>query len=142
MSPSIRLLHECECMVCREENDPDTVQYHRQINLLLSRLNEPQRRWYVAVLSREPGAPSDVQLSHITGIDEKTIWRGRQELDADLLTVPLDRQRVVGGGRPAAEKKTRHSKRRSCSWSNRIRVATRWQKPAGSIVGLLTSPRT
>lgn len=107
MSASSRALHECECSICQQQSDPEIVPYHRQINLLLSRLNEPQRRWYVAVLSQDPGAPSDVQLSRITGLDEKTIWRGRQELEADLLNVPLDRQRAVGGGRPTAEKKTR-----------------------------------
>lgn len=103
---SIQPLHECECNVCQQQGDSEIVPYHRQINLLLSRLNEPQRRWYVAVLSQEPGAPSDGELSRITGLDEKTIWRGRQELETDLLNVPLDRQRAVGGGRPAAEKKT------------------------------------
>jgi hypothetical protein len=107
MSTSIHPFHECECNVCQRQSDSEIMQYHRQINLLLSRLNEPQRRWYVAVLSQEPGAPSAVQLSHITGLDEKTIGRGRQELEADLLNVPLDRQRAVGGGRPTAEKKTR-----------------------------------
>lgn len=107
MSASSRALHECECSICQQQSDPEIVPYHRQINLFLSRLNEPQRRWYVAVLSQEPGAPSDVELSRITGLDEKTIWRGRQELEADLLNVPLDRQRAVGGGRPLAEKKTR-----------------------------------
>ena len=107
MSASIHLFHECECDICQPQSDSETMQYHRQINLLLSRLNEPQRRWYVAVLSQEPGAPSDGELAHITGLDEKTIWRGRHELEADLLTVPLDRQRAVGGGRPSAEKKTR-----------------------------------
>jgi hypothetical protein len=107
MSTSIRALHECECQVCQQQSDSATLQYHRQINLLLSRLDEPQRRWYVAVLSQDPSAPSDGQLSRITGLDEKTIWRGRQELESDLLTLPLDRQRAVGGGRPAAEKKTR-----------------------------------
>lgn len=107
MATVISSLHECECNVCQQQSDPAIVQYHHQINLLLGRLNEPQRRWYVAVLSQDPGAPSDGQLSRITGLDEKTIWRGRQELDADLLNVPLDRQRAVGGGRPPAEKKTR-----------------------------------
>lgn len=106
MSMPIRPVHECECSVCQQHSDMEILKYHRQINLLLSRLNEPQRRWYVAVLSQEPTAPSDRQLAQITGIDEKTIWRGRQELDADLLNVPLARQRAVGGGRPAAEKKT------------------------------------
>jgi hypothetical protein len=107
MSASIHLLHECECDVCQQQSDPERVQYHRQINLLLSRLNEPQRRWYVAVLSQDPSAPSDIELSRITGLDEKTMCRGRNELEADLLTVPVDRQRAVGGGRPSAEKKTR-----------------------------------
>lgn len=106
MSTTVRPLHKCECSVCQEQSDSEVVQYHRQINLLLSRLNEPQRRWYVAVLSQEPGAPSDSELSRISGLDEKTIWRGRQDLAADLSTVPEERQRAVGGGRPAAEKKT------------------------------------
>jgi len=107
MSASSRALHECECSVCQQQTDPEIAPYHRQINLLLSRLNEPQRRWYVAVLSQEPGAPSDVELARITGLDEKTIWRGRQELEADLLNAPLHRQCAEGGGRPVAEKKTR-----------------------------------
>ncbi len=82
------------------------MRYHRQINLLLSRLAEPQRRWYVAVLSQEPDSPSDAQLALITGIDEKTLRRGREEMDDGLLNVPLDRQRQVGGGRLLSEKKT------------------------------------
>jgi hypothetical protein len=92
--------------VCKAGGDVETVRYHYQINLLLSRLSEPQRRWYVGVLAHQPGSPSDRQLSKITGLDEKTIQRGRQELEADLADVPRDRQRQVGGGRPRAEKKT------------------------------------
>ncbi len=101
------LVHQCECSVCQTQSDPQVVHYHQHINLLLSRLTEPQRRWYVAVLSQEPASPSDVQLALITGLDEKTIWRGRRELEADLQGLPTDRQRQVGGGRPLAEKKTR-----------------------------------
>ena len=97
----------CRCPRCEAEAEHPERRLHEQMNLLLSRLDEPQRRWYVAVLSQDPGAPSDRQLALITGLDEKTIWRGRNELATDLLTVPLDRQRAVGGGRPAAEKKTR-----------------------------------
>ena len=69
------------------------MRYHSQINLLLSRLNEPQRRWYVASLSLAPNALTDGELSLITGLDEKTIRRGRRELQADLNTVPADRLR-------------------------------------------------
>jgi len=85
---------------------------HRRINLLLSRLNEPQRRWYVGTLSQQPGQPTDVELSQITGLDEKTIRRGREELATDLEDLPVDRQRQEGGGRPTAEKKTRNLKQR------------------------------
>ena len=105
MSMAVHSLHQCACSVCQQQTDAEIVRYHRQINLLLNRLAEPQRRWYVGVLSQEPDSPSDAQLSLITGIDEKTIQRGRREMEHDLLDVPLDRQRQVGGGRLLSEKK-------------------------------------
>ena len=108
-----REIHECECEICRTGSDLAVALQHRRMNLLLSRLNEPQRRWYVGMLSQQPGQSSDRGLSRITGLDEKTIRRGRRELAAELANVPTDRQRAEGGGRPAAEKKTRNSKRRS-----------------------------
>lgn len=104
MAPELKI-HECECNVCRTGSDTDIVRHHRQMNLLLSRLNEPQRRWYVGFFSQKPGSPSDRQLSLITGLDEKTIRRGRRELESELVDVPIGRQRHKGGGRPAAEKK-------------------------------------
>lgn len=99
-------IHQCECAICQAGNDPATVQYHHQMNLLLSRLNEPQRRWYVGVLSQQPDSPSDCHLAEITGLDEKTIRRGRRELEEGLSDLPTGRQRRTGGGRPRAEKKT------------------------------------
>lgn len=98
-------IHQCECTVCKARTDPETARHHYQMNLLLSRLNEPQRRWYVGLLSQRARSPSDRQLSLITGLDEKTIRRGRNELEAGLVDLPLDRQRREGGGRPPAEKK-------------------------------------
>jgi len=92
--------------MCQQQTNAEIMRYHRQVNLLLSRLAEPQRRWYVGVLSQEPDSPNDAQLALITGMDEKTIRRGREEMDNDLLNVPLDRQRHVGGGRLLSEKKT------------------------------------
>lgn len=100
-------IHQCECAICQTGNDPATAQYHRQVNLLLSRLNEPQRRWYAGVLSQQPDSPSDRLLAEITGLDEKTIRRGRRELASGLSDLPPNRQRQAGGGRPRAEKKTR-----------------------------------
>ena len=100
-------IHQCECAICQAGNDPATVQYHHQVNLFLSRLNEPQRRWYVGVLSQQPDSPSDCQLAEITGLDEKTIRRGRRELEGGLSDLSPDQQRRAGGGRLRAEKKTR-----------------------------------
>jgi hypothetical protein len=41
----------------------------------------------------------------MTGMDEKTIRRGRRELDKELEGLPPERQRKKGGGRPLSEKK-------------------------------------
>jgi len=46
-------------------------------------------------------------LSQITGMDEKTIKRGQEELATGLADRPTDRVRLPGGGRPPVEKKTR-----------------------------------
>lgn len=83
-------IHQCECDICEAGTDPEIAQHHHQMNLFLSRLNEPQRRWYVGLLSQKPGSPSDRQLSLITGLDEKTIRRGRRELDHIHGSVPCD----------------------------------------------------
>jgi hypothetical protein len=47
-------------------------------------------------------------MRKITGLDEKTIRRGRRELlQAGLVNRPARRIRLPGGGRPSSEKKTR-----------------------------------
>lgn len=75
------------------------------MNLLMSRLDEQQRRWYAAVEAEKIGHGGDVQISQITGMNVETIRRGRRELDQDLKERPVDRVRVSGGGRPRVEKK-------------------------------------
>jgi hypothetical protein len=106
MPEVIPSVHQCQCSVCREGADAAIVCHHQQMNLLLSRLNEPQRRWYVATLSLAPNAPTERELASITGLDEKTIRRGRDEMQHQLRQVPANRQRQEGAGRPAAKKKT------------------------------------
>lgn len=103
-----QVVHQCHCNICQVGNDTETIRHHRQMNLFLSRLNEPQRRWYVGLLSQKPDSPSDRQLALITGLDEETIRRGRRELEGELADVPTDHQRREGAGRPRAEKKTRN----------------------------------
>jgi hypothetical protein len=82
------------------------------MNLFLSRLDEQQRRWYVALESKKIGPGGDVLLSQITGLDVETIRRGRRELEAELADRPPDHVRLAGGGQPSVEKKTPASSRR------------------------------
>jgi hypothetical protein len=82
------------------------------MNLFLSRLNEQQRRWFVALESKKIGHGGDTLLAHITGMDVETIRRGRRELDEELAARPVDRVRQAGGGRPTAEKKIPRSRQR------------------------------
>ena len=99
----------CACAICQTGADHTIVQQHQRLNLFLSRLTEPQRRWYVGMRSQEPDRPSDLELARITGLDRKTIRRGRREVIAGLAELAPDPQRHAGGGRLPAEKKTRRS---------------------------------
>ena len=100
-------VHQFECPHCQQEMLHPDQELHRQMNLRLRRLDEQQHRWYVAVESTRLGAGGDRLLAQITGLDEKTILRGRQELAGELSERPEQRVRLPGGGRPRAEKKTR-----------------------------------
>jgi hypothetical protein len=99
-------IHVCQCSRCQQEADHLDKQLHRQMNLLLSRLDEQQRRWYVALEANRLGAEGVRLVSLITGIDEKTIRRGQTELGAEFAGRPEDRIRLPGAGRPPVEKKT------------------------------------
>ncbi len=96
----------CQCPLCQGGGDHPERERHRQLLLLYGRLDENQRRWFVALESKRLGYGGDRLLSQITGMDEKTIRLGRAELDASLVDNPPDRIRRVGGGRPPVEKKT------------------------------------
>jgi hypothetical protein len=79
------------------------------MNLLLSRLDEDHRRWYVALESLKLGHGGDRRLALMTGLHVETIRRGRGELAGSLADFPAERVRRRGGGRPALKKKTRRS---------------------------------
>ena len=101
-----RPIHACQCPDCLQPVDHPNRTWHQQMNLLLSRLDEQQRRWYAAVEADKVGHGGLRLLSQITGLDEKTIVRGQQELAEQLHTRPQDRIRLPGGGGIPAEKKT------------------------------------
>ena len=104
-------VYYCRCDACLQPGEPQAKRQHARMNLLLSRLDEQQRRWYVAVESTRLGYGGDRTLSRITGTNVETIRRGRREMEGSLRGRPTDRIRLPGGGRPPAEKKPRTSPR-------------------------------
>jgi len=98
-----QIIHQCQCWECQEGNET-TRSHHEQLNLLMSRLNEQQRRWLAALEAKRLGHGGTQRLSEITGLDINTIRRGRRELDGGLDERPVERIRVAGGGRKRVEK--------------------------------------
>jgi hypothetical protein len=104
-------IHECQCPACLGDADPSERRLHAQLNLLLQRLDEQQRRWVAALESKKIGHGGDCAVARITGLHVDTIRRGREELDAGLADRPTDRVRRPGAGRPPVKKKIRPSSR-------------------------------
>lgn len=97
------VIHTCACSACVAQDNNATQALHHQINLFLSRLDEQQRRWYAALESMRIGRGGEQLVARITGLSEKTIRRGRRELNGELAERALGRVRSPGGGRPAVE---------------------------------------
>ena len=107
-----KTIHECQCPICQQPEEHPDKRLHHQMNLFLSRLDEQQRRWYVALEAKSMGHGGATQMSRITGMHVDTIRRGVRELDDELAGRPVDRVRLPGGGRHKVEKKTPASKTR------------------------------
>jgi hypothetical protein len=102
-------VHQCECENCQGEEDHPVKIQHHHMNVLLSRLDEQQRRWYAAVEAEKIGHGGTQQIAIITGINVNTIRRGRRELANDLDDRPVEQTRLPGGGRKPVEKKIKVS---------------------------------
>lgn len=95
----------CQCPICLQEAEHPDKRIHRMINLFISQLDEQQRRWFVALEASKLGFGGVRLMSQITGMDEKTIHRGQEELEQGLAGRPKDRVRLAGGGRPLLAKR-------------------------------------
>jgi hypothetical protein len=100
-------IHVCQCPLCQRDTPHPDQERHQQMNLLISRLDEQQRRWYAAIESTRLGHGGDEEVARLTGLDPQTIRRGRRELASDLSTCPAEHVRLPGAGRPRTEKKPR-----------------------------------
>ena len=68
----------------------------------LATLNEKQRRLYAGFESMKLGHGGDIRIAEITGLNVKTVARGRKELVAE--DIHPDRIRAPGAGRPSVKK--------------------------------------
>ena len=99
-------LHVCGCSICRAHLDSDIVEYHQSINRVVAELDERGRRLLAGLLASQLGRGGLQRLAEITGLDRRTIRRGRRELRNAGPT--SGRIRHPGGGRRAVEKKDRN----------------------------------
>jgi hypothetical protein len=104
-----KTIRQCQCSICQQPGEHPDKALHHQMNLFLSRLDEQQQRWYVALEAKKIGHGGAKQMSQITGMHVDTIRRGLRELENDLAGRPVDRVRLPGGGRYRIEKKSRTS---------------------------------
>jgi hypothetical protein len=97
-------VHRCGCGVCRGPGQAAAKRSHRRLNFVLAYLDERQRRWVAALESLRLGHGGIRAVAQITGLDEKTIRRGRRELAGRTPLAAPSRVRRVGAGRPSVEK--------------------------------------
>lgn len=71
---------------------------------MLRQLNERQRRWVAALEATRLGYGGTRAVAQITGMDEKTIRKGRREVEHEFRDLDLTRVRRVGAGRKPIEK--------------------------------------
>lgn len=107
-----RAMRQCKCPNCQQPEEHPDKELHQQMNLFVSRLDEQQRRWYVALQAKQLGRGGATLMSQITGMSVDTIRRGGDELEQGLADRPVDRTRLPGGGRPRVEKNNPSSQRR------------------------------
>src|ERR1700736_2203837 len=112
-----KAIHQCQCPVCLGDSNHPQRLLHEQMNLLLQRLDEQERRWVAGLESKKIGYGGDTVVACITGLHVDTIRRGREELDAGLADRPSGRVRRPGAGRPPVKKKSGNSSRSWRRWS-------------------------
>ena len=97
--PSPAAVNACRCRHCLQLADHPDKRLHHQLNVLLSHLNEQERRWVMAYEANRLGYGGATLVSLITGMSRVTIMRGQKELDDELQGRPSGRARLLGGGR-------------------------------------------
>ncbi len=97
-------------MVSNQQERETLLQHGEQVELLLERLNEQQRRHVAGLLALLLGRGGDSFLAARFGIDRRTLRKGKQEFLDRFEDVPDGRLRKPGGGRLSLEKKVPRSR--------------------------------
>jgi hypothetical protein len=98
-----RLVHACECSVCRQHPNGQVAREHRALNRLIAASDERTRRLLAGFLARQQGPGGLTLLARITGLARNTIARGRRELRQPFRS--SGRVRRPGAGGQRVEKK-------------------------------------
>jgi transposase len=100
-----RLLHRCLCPDCRCHPRGKVARTHRDINRLLTVLDERNRRLFVALLARQQGHGAIRALARVSGLSRNTIRKGLRELKRMGPRQRSRRLRRKGGGGKKVEEK-------------------------------------
>jgi len=95
-------IYQCRCHACREHPRSHVARHHRSINRLLAASDERVRRLMAGFLAEQMGDGGIARLAHITGLDRKTIAKGRNELQQPEFA-NSQRVRRAGAGRKCVE---------------------------------------
>jgi len=80
-----------------------STEVQERFKVLLSALNEKQRRLYLGFESIKLGRGGDARMARVSGMNVKTIARGRVDLTAGH--IDIDHIRHAGAGRPPVKKR-------------------------------------
>ncbi len=88
------------------EANVDGELWEPHMSMVLDKLDEKQRRWVAGLLSEVLGYGGISKVAALSGIDPKTIRRGRQDLEKHFQGCPESGIRHKGAGRPSLQKKS------------------------------------
>lgn len=103
---SKKVLHHCECEICKQHPYCKVAKEHQAINRVLMSLDERNKRRFVGVLVSQRG--NILQLSQITGLSRTTIYRGQSEVEHPMQNLASG-IRHLGAGRLPVEKNSQES---------------------------------
>src|SRR5437763_6549016 len=100
--------HPCQCPDCLSGANHADRGLHQQMNLLASRLDEQQRRWFAALESRKLRHGGDTRVALILDLHGATVRPPVTELDDVLASPPADRIRNPSAGPTPAKQNIRN----------------------------------